>query len=161
MQKRLEFIFITTIIIVVAFLFVQSCLAKEGDGTLIARIVYAESSGQPQIGKEYIVCTILNRVDKKGYPKTIHNVIYQKNAFSCVVDGSLLWKESANPEKLNGRKLAEWKKCVEATTAAMQDRQNHDKIAYRTITAAQRGCGDSYFRKLTFVDCIGDHLFYK
>jgi N-acetylmuramoyl-L-alanine amidase len=56
---------------------------------LIALVTMAEAEGEPEEGQRLVIDTILNRVDSEfGYfPDTVHEVIYQKNAFSSMWDG--------------------------------------------------------------------------
>lgn len=56
---------------------------------LIALVTMAEAEGEPEEGQRLVIDTILNRVDSElGYfPDTVHDVIYQKNAFSSMWDG--------------------------------------------------------------------------
>ena len=61
----------------------------EEDLNLMAKIVYAESKGEPQQGKVAVASVILNRVTDPKFPGTIKGVIMQKNAFSCVVNGEI------------------------------------------------------------------------
>ncbi|KPU45894.1 spore cortex-lytic enzyme precursor [Oxobacter pfennigii] len=51
---------------------------------LIAKVVYAESKGEPFIGKIAVASVIINRLSHPEFPKTIKDVIYEKNAFSCL-----------------------------------------------------------------------------
>lgn len=59
------------------------------DISLMAKIVYAESKGEPHEGKVAVASVILNRVTSSNFPGTIEGVIFQKNAFSCVVNGMI------------------------------------------------------------------------
>lgn len=61
----------------------------KADIDLMAQIVYAESKGEPFEGKVAVASVILNRVLTPGFPSTIKEVIFQPNAFSCVVDGQI------------------------------------------------------------------------
>ena len=63
-------------------------LTKE-DLDLMAKIVYAESKGEPYEGKVAVASVILNRVLSPGFPNSIKEVILQPNAFSCVIDGEI------------------------------------------------------------------------
>lgn len=56
---------------------------------LMAQIVYAESKGEPYEGKIAVASVILNRVLDPKFPQSISGVIFQPNAFSCVVDGTI------------------------------------------------------------------------
>lgn len=63
-------------------------ITKE-DIELMAKVVYAESKGEPLEGKIAVASVILNRVTNSKFPGTIHGVITQKNAFSCVRNGTI------------------------------------------------------------------------
>ena len=63
-------------------------LTKE-DLDLMAKIVYAESKGEPYEGKVAVASVILNRVLNPGFPNSVKEVILQPNAFSCVIDGEI------------------------------------------------------------------------
>lgn len=55
---------------------------------MLARIIYAESRGEPYKGQVGVGAVVLNRVEHPGFPNTIADVIYQPWAFSPVYDGS-------------------------------------------------------------------------
>ncbi|SFH22862.1 N-acetylmuramoyl-L-alanine amidase [Desulfotomaculum arcticum] len=59
---------------------------KEMD--LFARMIYAESKGEPYKGQVGVGAVILNRVKDSRFPNTIADVLYQPWAFSPVYDGS-------------------------------------------------------------------------
>lgn len=61
----------------------------EDDLNLMAKIVYAESKGEPFEGKVAVASVILNRVLSPGFPDSIREVILQPNAFSCVINGEI------------------------------------------------------------------------
>lgn len=63
-------------------------LSKE-DINLMAKVVYAESRSEPYEGQIAVACVILNRLKNPEFPKTVTDVVMQKNAFSCVNDGSI------------------------------------------------------------------------
>lgn len=62
---------------------------SQSDLDLMAKVVYAESCAEPYNGKIAVASVILNRLKEPGFPKTIENVIKQKDAFSCVKDGKI------------------------------------------------------------------------
>ena len=66
----------------------------EDDINLMAKIVYAESKGEPYEGKVAVASVILNRVLSPGFPNSISEVVFQPNAFSCVVDGQISDRKS-------------------------------------------------------------------
>ena len=54
---------------------------------LLARIISAESRGEPYAGQVAVGAVILNRVAHPSFPNTLAGVIYQPGAFSCLDDG--------------------------------------------------------------------------
>jgi len=74
---------------------------------LLAHLVHAEAEGEPFEGKIAIVQVVLNRLKDEKFPKTIKEVIYQKNQFESVNNGriKLEWDQSdydAVMKALNG-----------------------------------------------------------
>lgn len=63
------------------------------DIDLMAKLVCAESIGEPYSGKIAVASVVLNRTIDPHFPNTIQEVIFQKNAFSCVKNGTI----TANP----------------------------------------------------------------
>lgn len=64
---------------------------SQEDIELIALITMAEAEGECEEGKRLVIDTILNRVDSElsYFPDTVHDVIYQKNAFEAVWNGRI------------------------------------------------------------------------
>ncbi|WP_194191727.1 cell wall hydrolase [Clostridium chrysemydis] len=62
------------------------------DIDLLAKLVYCESRGEPFTGKVAVASVVLNRVTNPKFPDTIEKVVFQKNAFSCVINGKLVAK---------------------------------------------------------------------
>jgi N-acetylmuramoyl-L-alanine amidase len=59
------------------------------DIDLMAKLVSAESGGEPYAGKVAVASVVLNRTIDSHFPNTIKEVIFQKNAFSCVKNGKI------------------------------------------------------------------------
>ena len=59
------------------------------DVTLIAKVVYAESRGEPYDGQVAVASVILNRLKSGKYSDKLQDIIFQKNAFSCVQNGEI------------------------------------------------------------------------
>ncbi len=59
------------------------------DIDLMAKVVSAESRGEPYAGKVAVASVVLNRTIDPHFPNTIKEVIFQKNAFSCVKNGEI------------------------------------------------------------------------
>jgi len=72
---------------------------------LLARLIKAEAEGEPYTAKVAVGAVVVNRVQDSRFPKTISNVIYQKDAgyyqFSPVVNGMI-----NNPATAEDRKAA-------------------------------------------------------
>ena len=65
----------------------------------LARIIQAESAGEPLIGKIAVGNVVLNRVRSSSYPNTIYGVIFDRKygvQFSPVLDGSIYNTPSYN-----------------------------------------------------------------
>ena len=69
------------------------------DIDLMAKLVSAESIGEPYTGKVAVASVVLNRTIDPHFPNTIQEVIFQKNAFSCVKNGKI--NANANPDCYN------------------------------------------------------------
>ncbi|MBR1660024.1 MAG: spore cortex-lytic enzyme [Oscillospiraceae bacterium] len=61
--------------------------ANSGDVALLARLISAESRGEPYSGQVAVGAVVLNRMKHPSFPNTMSGVIYQNNAFTCVSDG--------------------------------------------------------------------------
>ena len=59
------------------------------DIDLMAKLVSAESIGEPYTGKVAVASVVLNRTIDPHFPNTIQQVIFQKNAFSCVKNNNI------------------------------------------------------------------------
>lgn len=66
---------------------------SQNDVALLARLVSAESAGEPFSGQVAVAATILNRLKDPRYPKTIPGIIYQIDSgryqYSPVLDGRI------------------------------------------------------------------------
>lgn len=61
----------------------------EAEINMLARIISAESRGEPYEGQVAVGAVILNRIDHPSFPNTLSGVIFQPSAFSCVNDGQI------------------------------------------------------------------------
>ncbi len=62
---------------------------SDSEINLLAKIISAESRGEPYSGQVAVGAVILNRVEHPSFPDTLSGVIYQPNAFSCLNDGQI------------------------------------------------------------------------
>ncbi|MCY8268734.1 cell wall hydrolase, partial [Bacillus haynesii] len=60
---------------------------KEKD--LLSRLVHAEAKGESFEGKVAVANVVLNRVEDGRFPDSVKSVIYQRNAFEPVLNGSI------------------------------------------------------------------------
>lgn len=60
---------------------------SSSDIDLLARIISAESRGEPYEGQVAVGAVILNRMEHPSFPNTLAGVIYQPGAFSAINDG--------------------------------------------------------------------------
>lgn len=76
----------------------EKYIPTEEEITEVSKIVYAEAADQSPTARKTIAKMILNRKESPNYPNTINEVIYQRNAFSCINDNvNKNWKQ-ANKE---------------------------------------------------------------
>ena len=57
------------------------------DYELLARTISAEARGESYLGQVAVGAVILYRIEHPSFPDTLSGVIYQKGAFSCLLDG--------------------------------------------------------------------------
>lgn len=69
----------------------------------LSHIIYAESGNQPLEGKIAVGNVILNRVSSPAFPNTIYDVIFQRNQFTPVSNGSI--NATPNSESVLAAKL--------------------------------------------------------
>ena len=62
---------------------------SESDVQLRAKIISAESRGEPYQGQVAVGAVIMNRIAHPSFPNTLSGVIYQDGAFSCLYDGGV------------------------------------------------------------------------
>ncbi|WP_309229164.1 cell wall hydrolase [Cytobacillus firmus] len=89
---------------------------KEEEKKLLARLVQAEAKGEPFEGKVAVADVVLNRVEHEQFPDTVKDVIYQKNAFEPVQNGSI--NEQASNE------------AVQAVETALIDKEQNEEFLY-------------------------------
>lgn len=116
------------------------------DLLLLARLIHAEARGESFTGQVAVGAVILNRLASPGFPKTIREVIFQKDnnvfQFSPVQDGSIYLEPdetaiNAALEALAGR-----------------DPTNGALFFYNPHTATDR-----WIRTLPVMTRIGNHVF--
>ena len=97
---------------------------------LLSRLIYSESGNQPLMGKIAVGNVIMNRVEHKQFPNSIYDVIYAKNQFCVVRNGSINLKP--NDESVVAAKLT--LEGVRITNALYFNRSGLNSWASRNCT---------------------------
>ncbi|MDR2655099.1 MAG: spore cortex-lytic enzyme [Oscillospiraceae bacterium] len=63
--------------------------SRDSEIELLARVISAESRGEPYIGQVAVGAVILNRVEHPSFPDTLSGVVYQPGAFTAITDGQI------------------------------------------------------------------------
>ena len=118
----------------------------QNDIELMAKLVYAESRGEPFEGKIAVASVVLNRVLNQGFPNSIKEVIFQPKAFSCVKNGEIV----ANPDQ----------SCYDAVLEAIsgKDPTNEALFFYNPAIAT---CSWMKSTEKRDTKSIGHHVFFK
>ncbi|PRR83590.1 cell wall hydrolase [Clostridium vincentii] len=124
----------------------QTLYLTRSDIDLMAKLIYAESRGEPFEGKVAVASVVLNRVVDPKFPSTVTDVIFQSKAFSCVQNGDI----KAFPDEI----------CYSAVYEAIRgtDPTNEAVFFYNpTISTC------SWMKSTEKKDSksIGHHLFFK
>lgn len=118
----------------------------KADIDLMAKLVYCESRGEPFEGKIAVASVVLNRVINPKFPNTIKEVIFQKNAFSCVQNGKIV----AQPNK----------SCYDAVYEAIRGKDpTNEALFFYNPDIATCTWMKSTAKKDT--KTIGNHTFFK
>ncbi len=68
---------------------------NQNEMEMMAKLVYAESRGEPFIGQVGVAAVIMNRLKSPKFPKTISGIIFQPGAFTAIDDGQYWQKPDA------------------------------------------------------------------
>ena len=75
---------------------------------LLAKLIYAESRGEPYTGQVAVGAVVMNRVKSSSFPNTISGVVYQSGAFDAVSDGQINLTPDSNAKKAAQDALNGW-----------------------------------------------------
>ncbi len=113
---------------------------------LLARAIYAEARGESFTGQVAVGAVILNRLQNREFPKTIREIIMQKQSgvyqFSPVADGSI----HMEPDEI-------------AICAAIQAITGHDPTNGALYFYNPETATDQWIRTLPVLARIGNHVF--
>ena len=108
----------------------------------LSHIIYAESGNQPLEGMIAVGNVVMNRTKNPIFPDSIQSVIFQKNQFTPVKNGTI--NLTPNPESVLAAKI-----CLEGTV--FLPTALYFNSANRTSWAA---------KNKTYITTIGSHAFY-
>ncbi|MBQ2778035.1 MAG: cell wall hydrolase, partial [Peptococcaceae bacterium] len=77
---------------------------SSNDITVLAKMIHGEARGESYIGKVAVAAVILNRVEDKKFPDSVHSVCFQPGAFDAVRDGQYYMEP--DQESINAAKAA-------------------------------------------------------
>lgn len=117
---------------------------SQSDYQLLARVISAESRGEPFTGQVAVGAVILNRVDSPLFPNSIAGVIYQPGAFTCLTDGQFNQAVASSAYRAAQNAINGW------------DPTNGSLYYYNPKTAVS-----SWIRSRPVTLSIGNHLFCK
>lgn len=116
------------------------------DLMMLARAIYAEARGESFLGQVAVGAVILNRVESSDFPKTIREVVMQRNKntyqFSPVADGSI----NLEPDET-------------AINAAIQAMMGYDPTGGALFFYNPEIASDKWIRTLPVLARIGNHVF--
>ena len=82
--------------------------SRSNDVELLARLISAESRGEPYSGQVAVGAVVLNRTKHPSFPNSISGVVYQKGAFTCLSDGQFYENVSSSAYKAARDALNGW-----------------------------------------------------
>jgi len=115
----------------------------------LARNVYYEARGEPTAGQYAVAEVTMNRKASKRYPKTVCEVVYQKEAFS--------WTEMRLREEPDGEAWLRAVQVAEDVYYQRRPRTLHPNVMYFHATYVQPDWSAEKRR----VGRIGKHVFYR
>ena len=91
MRKKISMLLFAALLLG-AFAMTQQADAESGtysssDVMVLAKMIHGEARGEPYVGKVAVGAVILNRVEDKKFPDSVHGVCFQPGAFDAVSDG--------------------------------------------------------------------------
>ena len=124
----------------------QKLFITQSDIDLMAKLVYAESRGEPFEGKVAVASVVLNRTLSQSFPNTIKDVIFQPKAFSCVKNNQII----ANPDQ----------SCYNAVFEAIKGKDPTNNALY-FYNPALATCSWMKSTEKRDTKSIGHHVFFK
>ncbi len=132
----------------------------------LRNILYGEAANQSSRGRKFVARMILNRVRSLNYPNSVHDVVYDRNAFSCIFDKkNKNWAQATGELPRNNYENMVYGKCGEDARAILNgerlgvDRED-EIVAYHDVSITKPK--DKYWNSLESVEGgkVGRLIFY-
>jgi len=108
----------------------------------IAQMIHAEARGEPYLGQVAVGAVIINRLKSSSFPDTVYGVLFQKNAFQPIANGSFFRPASE-----------------QAYRAALEALNGHDPTNGALYFYNPKLSNDRVMQKRTPAITIGQHKF--
>lgn len=118
--------------------------ARSADVDLLARLIEAEASGEPYIGKVAVGAVVLNRVKSDLFPNSLSDVVYEKWQFEPVQNGRINLPAGAESQR-----------------AAREALNGSDPTKGALFFFNPDKTSDGWMRQRTIITRIGGHLFAR
>jgi N-acetylmuramoyl-L-alanine amidase len=109
---------------------------------LLARVIYGEARGEVYKGQVAVGAVVINRLQSPQFPKTLKEVVMQRNAFTAVQDGQFQLKPNLSAFKAAKAAVKGW------------DPSGNALFYYNPSISKSK-----WFQKRTTTKRIGNHLF--
>lgn len=132
--------------------------AVDRDLTCLARNVYFEARGEPEIGQKAVVKVTLNRVASSRFPNTICDVVYEKrwDKRRRRYVGAFAWTELDHLPKLKSKKWKQAWRVAEEVYENPQSVELKGALFYHATRIKPR-----WAKEKERIKKIGNHIFYK
>jgi spore germination cell wall hydrolase CwlJ-like protein len=111
----------------------------------LALVVYTEARGEPYEGQVMVAEVVLNRSSLTAYPDSVCDVAYQSKQFSGMTDDIAILEPEA------------WDVAVDVAFTVMEKYDKGSEATHFHATSVT----PYWSKKLTKVDSLGGHIFYK
>jgi N-acetylmuramoyl-L-alanine amidase len=131
-------------------------LDKFSDQEVFAKILWGESRGEPDEGKQAVANVVMNRVKQPGWwGNGVRSVLLKPYQFSCLLNGD------PNRPKLVAITAADsiYARCLDIATLAINGIL--DDVSGGADSYLRTGTTASWARTLKPVKIIGHHSFYR
>lgn len=108
----------------------------------LAQMIHAEARGEPYLGQVAVGAVIINRILSPEFPNTLRGVLFQRNAFQPIRNGSFYMTANESARK-----------------AALEALNGHDPTAGALFFFNPRQSTDRFMHSRPAVTTIGQHRF--